>query len=197
MALSNIDVVRLKSSDKSTITREVTRGDGVASFFKLNHAPIISSVPPEVRVDSNLKTVGADYTVDYSNGIITFIVSPAMNTTIDFVYYWSIFGDEEVQYFIDEAGGNLTVAAARLLLANAADAAKLAKRQTLSGGGGSGSATTDTSVVARELRATADALIKMEKELGESIPAEGITEVPWTEANYGKQVEQHMIRNEL
>lgn len=187
-----IDLVRLKTSDKSAITREVSTGDGTSIYFKLGHSPILSA--PAIEVRKNSVTV-TNYTIDTSNGIITFDTAPAVNDNLDFTYYWAIFSDTEVQAFLDESGSNVTIASARLLLALAADAARLAKRMTLSGGGGMGMVIQDTSVAARELRDTAKALIQMESDLGESIPAEGLTEIPWTEFEYQKELEQSVIRN--
>jgi hypothetical protein len=79
-------------------------------------------------------------------------------------------------------------------MALAADASKIAQRQSMAGGGGLGSVTLDTSVTARELRASASALLQMEKDAGESIPAEGLTEVAWGEFGYNDIVSQRYIR---
>jgi len=193
--VTSIEAVRLKTSDKSVITREKAKGNGVDKFFKLKNSTILASPAIEVRSNSTLLTVVVDYTVDIINGVVTFTVVPLVNVELEFTYYWSVFSDDEIQFFIDEDGGNTTVAAAHVLLAWAADAAKVAKRQTLSGGGGLGQTVIDTSVVAKELRATAKALIDTEQDLGESIPAEGLTEIPWTEQMYKRQVDQHTIRN--
>ena len=195
MTLDSISAVRLRSSDKSAITRETSTGDGFTQYWKLKQSAILTTPPIEVRNNDVLQTLTSDYTVDQENGIVTFTVAPVVNDELDFTYYWSVFSDAEIQYFIDDAGGNVTIATAKLLLAWAADAAKIAKRQTLSGGGGLGQAVIDTSVVAKELRATAKALIDTERDLGESIPAEGFTEVPWTEQIYHRQVDQHIIRD--
>ena len=195
MTLDSIAAIRLKSSDKSTITLETSVGDGTSAYWKLKHAPILTTPPIQIRKNNVLLIDAADYTVDTDNGVVTFTVPPVVNDDLDFTYYWSVFSDAEIQFFLDDAGGNVTIATAKLLLAWAADAAKIAKRQTLSGGGGLGQAVIDTSVVAKELRATAKALIDTEKDLGESIPAEGLTEVPWTEQMYHRQLDQHLIRD--
>lgn len=194
MSLTDIEIVRLRSSDKSIITRESATGDGQAKYYKLAHAPILSTPALEVRLNNVLQTLTTHYTVDLVQGIVTFISVPAVNDEIEFTYYWSIFTDAEVQYFLDDAGSNTTIATAKLLLAIAADASKVAQRQSLAGGGGLGAVTLDTSVTARELRNTAKALIEMEADIGTSIPAEGITEPVWTEAGYRELLEQHVVR---
>jgi hypothetical protein len=192
MSLTDIDAVRLKAADRSTLTREEGIGDAEAFVFKLGHNSILASPAIEVRVDGVI-TFG--YTVDLINGVVTFAGPPALNLDIEFTYYWSIFNDEQIQYFLDDSGGNVTVAAAKVLLAIAADAAKIAQRQSLAGGGGLGAVTIDTSVASRELRAAAKALIDMEADISGNIPAEGLTEIYWTEFNYRMGVEQSVIRD--
>lgn len=195
MSLTSIEAVRLKSSDKSAITREEAKGDGDAKFYKLGHASILSSPDIEVRLNDVLQI--ATYTVDYINGIVTFNAAPAIGDRVEFTYYWSIFTDTEVQYFLDEASGDVTVATARLLLAIAADAAKVAQRQSLAGGGGLGAVTIDTSVTSRELRNTAAALLDQRREeiaVAALEPAEGITEPLWTEFSYKDSLGQHIVR---
>jgi hypothetical protein len=194
--MDSISAVRLKSSDKSVITREKGVGNGVDKYFKLKNSNIGTNPPVEVRVNDVLRLVGVDYTVDAPNGIIAFTNTPTEGLDLEFTYYWSVFSDDEIQYFLDEAGGNTTIATSYCLMAWAADAAKLAKRQTLSGGGGLGQTVIDTSVIAKELRATAQSLIAAEKDLGESIPAESLTEIPWTEATFHRQANQDLIRNQ-
>lgn len=192
--MTPIEAVRLKSSDKSVVTREKVKTSGEDQYFKLKNSNIFAIPAPSITLDGVVKIEGVDYTIDYNQGIVSWATMPAVNGVIEFTYYWSVFSDTEIQYFLDESGGNITIATARLLLAWAADAARLAKRQTLSGGGGLGQVVIDTSVAAKELRATAKALIDTEADLGESIPAEGLTEIPWTEQVYERQVAQHFIR---
>lgn len=193
--MTNIEAVRLKTSDKSTIERDVAVGTGSDKYYKLKHSPLTASPAIEVRKNGSLLTEGVDFTVNRDQGIVTMTNVPVVNDTLEFQYYWVTFSDDEVQYFLTESGDNVTIASARLLLAWSADAAKLAKRQTTSGGGGLGQVVIDTAVAAKALREAAQALIKTEEELGESIPAEGLTEIPWTEGTYHDQLDQHFTRN--
>ena len=192
MTLSNIEAVRLKSSDKSIITRETGLGDGHSKYFKLAHAPILLSPIIEVRADG---VIVSNYTVDTANGVVTFTTAPLVNVELEFMYYWSIYSDAEIQYFIDEADSNTTIAAAKVLLAIAADASKVAQRQSMAGGGGLGAVTIDTSVTARELRNTAKAMIEMEAEIGQVLPVESLTEPLWTEMNVSRAWDQRIIRD--
>lgn len=193
MTLSQVEAVRLRSSDRSAITREEGVGTGSDVHFKLGHNVIISSPALEVRLDGVLQNSG--YTVDLTNGIVDFIVAPAVGIKIEFTYYWSIFSDAEIQYFIDDAGGNIPTATAQVLLAIAADASKIAQRQSLAGGGGLGAVTIDTSVAARELRNTAQAILDQVKQVEVTTPADGLTEPAWTEFGYHEIVDQSLIRN--
>ena len=192
--MTDIEIVRLKISDKSVITRETATGNAVDKHFKLENAPVVLLPAPEVRVDNVLLVEGVDYTVNYTQGVISLTAIPALDADIEFTYYWSIFTDDEIQVFLDEAGGSTVIASSSALLAWAASAAKLAKRQTLSGGGGLGQVVVDTSVAAKELRATAKALVDAEVEIAGNTPAEGLTEIPWTEAMYKRQLGQRFIR---
>jgi len=192
MTLTDIEAVRLKAADRSAITREEGVGDGIATAYKLGHDAIITSPDIQVRIGGLLQV--ATYTVDHESGIVTFNSAPIMNAQVEFTYYWSIYTDAQIQYFLDDSSANVTVAAAKVLLAIAADAAKIAQRQSLAGGGGLGAVTIDTSVAARELRAAAKALIDMESDISTSIPAEGLTEINWTEMNYRLSIEQEVIR---
>ncbi len=195
MALNDLELVRLKIADKSSIVREEAEGDGQSTHFRLEHGSLLHTPAPQVWNNNSLKVEGTDYTVDYDNGIIIWNTAPVVNDDVVIQYYWSVFTDVEIQAFIDADGGNTTIASAKLLLAVAADAAKIAKRSTLAGGGGLGSVTEDTSVQARELRATAAALLSTESDISSNIPAEGITEIPWTERTFERQIEQDIIRN--
>lgn len=196
MSLTATDAVRLNTGDKSSLERKRVVGNGVDKFFELGHQPVISSTPPVVTVANVLQVENADYVVDYLNGNLLFAVAPAANAEIIILYYWSVFSDEQVQHFLDSSNGNPNLASARLLYAMAADAARIAKRQTVSGGGGSGTSTIDTSVAARELRATAESFVNIyNAEEGTSFPVEGLTEVPWTEFSLEEGYLQDIIRN--
>jgi hypothetical protein len=190
-----VESVRLSTGDKSSLERKRTTGNGVDRFFELGHEPVIQSTPPVVTLANVPQVEGVNYTVDYINGTITFSVAPAANAEIVILYYWSVFSDAEIQHFLDASGSSSNLATARVLLAMAADAARIAKRETLSGGGGSGTRTIDTSVAAKELRETARAFVEIyNQEEGTNFPAEGLTEVPWTEFTKEQAMIQDWIR---
>lgn len=184
MALTDIQRVRLKIGDKETIRREVNTGDATAEHFKLKFQPVSQTNVPQIWVDDVLQAEGVDYTVDYDQGVISFTAAPLADQSIVIQYYSTIYTDAEIQDFLDQYT-SVGMAAAQIMFAWAADIAKIAKRETLQGGGGVGAVTRDTSVASKELRATAQALLDYELEYGDSagtqVPAEGLTEIPWTE----------------
>jgi hypothetical protein len=141
-----------------------------------------------------VKSEGIDYTVDYSNAIISFSALPVVNDDLEFIYYWSIFTDDEIQYFLDDSAGSVNIASAKALLAIAADAAKIAQRQSLAGGGGLGAVSIDTSVAARELRALAQTLIDQEQDIANNTPYDQLTEVVWNDQSLVRGLDQHLIR---
>lgn len=191
--MDSVALIRLKTGDKSAITREVSTGDGTSLYFKLGQNNVINDPDIEVRLDNVLTSA---YTVNYAAGVVTFNSAPALGVKVEFTYYWAVYTDAEIQAFIDEASGDTTIASAKVLLAMASDAARLARRTTLSGGGGMGSTTIDTSVAAKELRASAEALIKMQGLVGDNAePVDQLTEPIWTTFDFEFQVGQHVIRN--
>jgi hypothetical protein len=199
MALTDIERVRRKIADKLQLRRERFDADGVSDHFKMKFEPISQLPAPEIWINGAQQTEGTDYSVDYEFGIVVFANAPTVNQKLIFQYYASVWTDEEIQDFLDQYSSNLNITSAHMLFAWAADAAKLAKRETLSGGGGVGAVTRDTSVAARELRNTAKALMDWEVEYGESlgtqVPADGLTEIPWTEAAHYATNEQRIIRD--
>jgi hypothetical protein len=199
MALTAIERVRRKTGDRPALRRESNKGDGVAQHYKLKFEPVQAAPAPQVWINDILKVETTNYVVNYEQGIISINVPPIENDNLIFQYYSVVYTDAEVQDFLDQYSQNVNISAAHILLAWAADIAKLAKRETLQGGGGLGAVTRDTSVAAKELRATAKALMDYEIEYGETlgsqIPAEGLTEIPWTEQLHYDIVGQKFIRD--
>lgn len=198
MALTSLERIRSKVADKVQLRRERFTANGEADHVKLQFDNIHETPAIEVWADSVQQVEGVDYTVDHEHGIVVFGTAPTANTKLVFQYYASVWTDEELEDYLDQNNSNINVAAAMVLYAWAADVAKIAKRETLAGGGGVGAVTRDTSVAARELRNTAKALMDWEIEYGESIgtnvPADGITQVPWTESAHWDIEHQRFVR---
>lgn len=190
-----IDVVRMKTADQSSITRETATGDGTQVLFVLDHKNIVAD--PGLRVFINNVSQSSGFTVDNAAGSVTFSSAPSNGSSIEFDYFWSVYSDEEIQQFLSEAGGDTDFAAAKMLLAWAANAARIAMRETLSGGGGMGLVTRDTSVAAKELRNTAAAFLEQYQTNPNATGAvmEGVTEIIWTDQMASRFDEQEYRRN--
>lgn len=183
MALTDIAAVRLNTADKARIKREAWTGDGDTTALQLDLSPVMASPAPRVWSNNVQLALTTDYTLDLDNGIVTFVLTPTVNDEIVVEYYASVFSDIEIDHFLSVGGGNVWLASAYLLLAMAVDAARIARRETLSGGGGFGTTTIDTSVRARELREQAKGYVNLyEKTAGDLTSAEGITQIAWTDA---------------
>lgn len=197
--MNDVDKVRLKTSDKSNLVRQRFMGDGVRTNFALDNQSVLTTPALRVFVNNTLQTYNTHYTADLINGVVIFVNPPNSGSNIEVDYFFSVYSDEEVQVFLDEAGNDTNLAAARNLLAWAASQARLAMRETLSGGGGAGTVTRDTSVVAREMRETAKALVEIYNTGINSTEymSEGLTEVIWNDFMLRWAVEQDFIRDGL
>jgi hypothetical protein len=182
VALTVIDQVRLKTSDRPRAYRQQFSGDGERKIFALDHRAITQASDVTVLVNGATKVLTTDYTLDLVNAIVTFVAAPATGAEVVVLYQAVTYTDAEVQQFLDEASGSTVLASAHLLLAWAADAARLAEKHTVAGGGGMGTVTLDTEVTARQLRESAKGYLTLYQSFeGQAVPADGLTEVPWTD----------------
>jgi hypothetical protein len=69
-----------------------TIGDGYEPIFVVNN-----TTPPSIFVNSTLKTVTTDYTINNTTGILTFTSAPAASAIISFTgsYYWNVRLEKE------------------------------------------------------------------------------------------------------
>jgi hypothetical protein len=195
VSLTDIEAVRLKIADRPLLHRESAEGDASSTEFRLDNSPIQTLPAPMVWMNNGLLTENVNYTVDYTQGVITFASAPLLGADLIFQYTSVVFSDTEIQYYLDTKG-NVTLASVELLYAWAADAARGAYKESRSGGGGIGSVTVDTSVKARELRATADALKRQYDQLeGTGSAVEYLTEIAWTESMADRLVVNKIIED--
>jgi hypothetical protein len=195
VALTDIQAIRLKVADQPVFQREQWTADGVTSEIRLGVFPVLADPAPRIWKNSTLLVETTDYTIDYENGIVSFVTLPSAGDAIVLDYSAVVWTDEEIEYFLGEGAGSTTLATVYMLLAWAASAAKIAKKETLAGGGGLGMTTVDTAVRARELRETAKAYYSQwEKDEGGSVPFEVITEVAWTHMQAERMVVERYIR---
>lgn len=196
MPLTDIEAIRLKASDQPVRRQENLQGDGETTTFQLQVFPIFATPAIKVWVNDTLQVLTTDYTVDTDQGTVTFTTAPDVSDALRIEYTATVFSDDQVEFFLGEGGNSTTLGAVHLLLALAASAALIAKRETLAGGApGYGSVTLDTAVRARELRETAKAYYtQYENEEGDSVPYEVLTQFAWTPFQGRELVEQELLR---
>lgn len=192
MALTDIEAIRLKTSDRAKLRRNVWEADGEASDIKLEFDPDLSTM--RVWKNGGLLTVTTDYVVDTDNGVVHINALPAIGDDFTVEYTSVVFTDEELQFFLDEAAGNTTLASAFVLFAWASNAAKNAKKESAAGGGGFGSVTLDLAVRARELREAAKGFLDQYQTFeGKGAAVELITQVGWTDATRDRQILRQLL----
>jgi hypothetical protein len=195
VSLTDTQAVRLKASDQPMFHREGWTGDGITSDVKLEFYPILSTPTPKVYKNDTLLVSPINYTIDLDNGIVAFTVMPVLDDDVVFEYSSIVFTDEEIDWFLTNAG-SVTLATVNLLLAWSADAAKGARKESLAGGGGMGSMTISTDMRSRELRETAKAYFtqyQAAENLG--VAAEYITEIAWNDFMAERAIYNGLIEN--
>jgi hypothetical protein len=191
MTLTAIEAIRLKTSDRPVLRRVVWTADGEGQDIKLEFRDA-STI--KVWQDDNLLVLAVDYTVDAVNSVVHVNALPLVNSEFVIEYTSNVFTDEELQLFLDEASGDTTLASAFTLWAWAADAAKLAKKESASGGGGFGAVTLDLAVRARELREAAKGYMDQYQLFeGVGVPVEMLTEVGWTEETRRRMIIRQIL----
>lgn len=124
--MASVDELRLKILDRPQIVLDerVGTGDGSAIVMKLNHAPIMSGTA-YIRVGGTQMTEIAGFTLDYSTGKLTFATCPNEGDAVVASYDFAAFTNFELQQYLDNAGGNLALAAGEALLSLVADRSRL------------------------------------------------------------------------
>jgi len=69
-----------------------TIGDGYEPIFVVNN-----TTPPSIFVNSTLKTVTTDYTINNTTGVLTFVTAPTASAIISWTgsYYWNVRLEKE------------------------------------------------------------------------------------------------------
>jgi hypothetical protein len=69
-----------------------TIGDGYEPVFVVNN-----TTPPSIFVNSTLKTVTTDYTINNTTGVLTFVTAPTASAIISWTgsYYWNVRLEKE------------------------------------------------------------------------------------------------------
>jgi hypothetical protein len=194
VAFTTTESIRVKVGDRPRFNREEAEGDGLRQEFELQYRPVVETPAPSVWKNDVLLVENTGYTVDYDNGIVSFTSVPVTDDKLVFQYTSVVWSDLEIEDFYAGADNSTTLASARILYAWAARLAVDATKESRSGGGGLGAITVDTSVRSREMRATADSLMKQYDQFeGVGEPVEGITEVAWNTATAERMIRNHLI----
>jgi len=120
--MATVDELRLKILDRPQLVvgERVGTGDDARMVFKIRHTPIMSG-SVSIFVGGTLQTEGEHYTLDYSSGKLTFSVAPSASDPIIADYEFAAFSDDELQEFLNRAGGNLALASGEALTSLIAD----------------------------------------------------------------------------
>jgi len=120
--MATIEELRLKILDRpqAVIGESVGTGDGSTKAYKLRNSPVMGD-GVTVYVGGVELTEGDDYTLEYATGKLVFAEAPSEGDSIAADYGFAAFSDEDLQGFLDGAGGNLALAAGEALTSLIAD----------------------------------------------------------------------------
>jgi hypothetical protein len=132
MALTTAQQVRLRIQAPWQRGEEIQYGDGIASGFKLAQGQPYSTIISATASIVNTGWSATGCTIDESNGYVTFSGVISANSAVRFDYLWSVFSDDEIEYFT-AVGGNVPGAALEAVRALMFDGLKRANWQTPDG----------------------------------------------------------------
>jgi hypothetical protein len=120
--MATIEQLRLKILDKPQVIlgEKVGVGDGSTTAYKVRLVPLIDGTV-SIYVAGDELTEDEDYTLDYATGVIEFTTAPDDGDSIAADYSFAAFSDDNLQGFLDEARGNLALAAGNALMSLLAD----------------------------------------------------------------------------
>ncbi|MCX6646200.1 MAG: DUF2460 domain-containing protein [bacterium] len=124
--MATIEQLRLKILDKPQVIlgENVGVGDGSTTAWKLRLVPVMEGTVTVYAAGEEL-TEDEDYSLDYETGVITFETAPDEGDSIAADYSFAAFSDDDLQGFLDEAGGNLALAAGNALMSLLADRTRM------------------------------------------------------------------------
>lgn len=93
--MTDLQLVRTIISDKPMHSIARARGNGANTEFKFPYAPIYPSTG-KVRVNSVLKVLTNDYSIDEALGLVTFIVAPTAGLEVAITASVTMLTDEEI-----------------------------------------------------------------------------------------------------
>jgi len=97
MAYTNLQLLRKELGDELRYAFDNQTGDAETKIFRLSHGRVQNQ---KVYVNSEVKELTTDYTIDSERGIITFLVAPGDKIVINATYDFSVFSDTELSEFL-------------------------------------------------------------------------------------------------
>ena len=124
--MATIEQLRLKILDRpqALLGEKVGFGDSSKTTFKLRLTQVVVDSLTLYVVGAEV-TEGVDFTIDCMTGVITFDTAPDDGDAIVADYEFTAYSDDDLQEFLDEAGGNLALAAGNALTSLLADRNRL------------------------------------------------------------------------
>ena len=119
--MTNLEELRLMLSDPFKDGFDDIVADDESKQYQLSH----HNIKPEsltVYINNDEQTLTTDYTVDLSQGVITFTSSPNNEDLIEAKYKYAAFSDDELNDFLDKDGsvGKVIVRCVEILLFDSA-----------------------------------------------------------------------------
>lgn len=154
--MSDLTKVRTLISDKIMYAIARARGNGINTEFKFPYAPIYTGTA-KVRVNSILKTLTSDYTLDETLGLVTFVVAPGDGLEVSITANVTMLTDDEILSLLDDYSDSdyaVKLAAADCIDIIASSEAMISKKIKLL------DLQTDGAAIADALRKQADSLRK-------------------------------------
>lgn len=92
--------LRSMIDDLLRYARDEHTGDNAAKVYRLVNRPVVAG-SDIVTVGGVLKVRDTDYTIDNTNGVITFSVAPGSGVAVVVTYNYQMFSDADIQEVID------------------------------------------------------------------------------------------------
>lgn len=155
MALTDLELVRLRANDPERTFQEEFAGDGSTTVFDLSHFQVVAA-SEQIRVAGTLQTDPANYSLADATGRITFVSAPANGARIVVQGRNVVWSDTELNDIIARRGSarDAVLECLQILMVDAARRIKWSTNQGLG---------VDESMMARNVQMAYE-LVKAEQE---------------------------------
>jgi len=124
--MATVEELRLKILDRPQVVlgERVGTGDANRDVFRLLRVPVMQN-SVAIYLDGVVKTEDTDYVLNYATGKLTFTSAPGDGVSITADYEFATFSDIDLENFLENSGGNLSLAAGQALTSLVADRSRL------------------------------------------------------------------------